>query len=232
MEYKDFEPSIIQENRILRLCKRLDKFTFDDISIIADDIEESELELILSDLVEKCVLSLKNDLYFYIKKKEIKPISTLKYFPPQVIDLVIRCFCTNITSNDAQNLCIVRENAMTNLYNYFRELIYERQKNELMKLYAEKPQICRMRLFFEKYRAYFYIYYNKVYIVDKPLKGENEKPFSKAEIKEFKKIYCYLTRIHCHNKNKINIHHKLADALWRREKAFEKLYLYLKLNIS
>ena len=47
MECKDFEPSIIQENRVLRLCKRLDKFTLDEISTIAEDVDEAVLELLL-----------------------------------------------------------------------------------------------------------------------------------------------------------------------------------------
>ena len=35
MECKDFEPSIIQEKRILKLCKRLDKFSLEEIVGIA-----------------------------------------------------------------------------------------------------------------------------------------------------------------------------------------------------
>ena len=45
MVCKDIEPSIIQENRILRLCKRLDKFSFEDILTIADDVDESGWDL-------------------------------------------------------------------------------------------------------------------------------------------------------------------------------------------
>ena len=43
MKCKGFEQSIIQENRILRLCRRLDKFTLDEISTIAEDLDESVL---------------------------------------------------------------------------------------------------------------------------------------------------------------------------------------------
>lgn len=33
------------KDRILRLCKRLDKFTLDEISTIAEDVDEAVLEL-------------------------------------------------------------------------------------------------------------------------------------------------------------------------------------------
>lgn len=33
------------KERVLRLCRRLDKFTLDEISTIAEDIDESVLEL-------------------------------------------------------------------------------------------------------------------------------------------------------------------------------------------
>ena len=38
------------KDRILKLCKRLDKFTFDEILSIADDIDESVLKLMLQTL--------------------------------------------------------------------------------------------------------------------------------------------------------------------------------------
>lgn len=65
MECKDFEPSIIQENRVLRLYRRLDKFTLDEISTIAEDIDESVLELLLLTLVQDGKLMLRNGLYLY-----------------------------------------------------------------------------------------------------------------------------------------------------------------------
>lgn len=67
MKYKDFEPSIIQEKRVLRLCRRLDKFTLDEISTIAEDVNESVLELLLLTLIQDGKLSLKNGMYFYNK---------------------------------------------------------------------------------------------------------------------------------------------------------------------
>ena len=80
--------------------------------------------------------------------------------------------------------------------------------------------------------AYFYIYNNNIYITDKLFQtNDYEKNFSASEIKEFKKIYCYLARIESHNKNKINLYYKLSESLWRRNKKFEELYQDLKSNL-
>ena len=57
------------KERILRLCKRLDKFSFEDILTIVEDINEATLELLLLALVNEKRLILKNDTYFYNKNK-------------------------------------------------------------------------------------------------------------------------------------------------------------------
>ena len=41
------------KERVLRLCRRLDKFTLDEISTIAEDIDEAVLELLLLTLVQE-----------------------------------------------------------------------------------------------------------------------------------------------------------------------------------
>ena len=68
MECKDFEPSIIQENRILRLCKRLDKFTFNEVLEITEDIEEQDLKNIFDNLISENKLIHMNGIYFYNKQ--------------------------------------------------------------------------------------------------------------------------------------------------------------------
>ena len=50
MKCKDFEPSIIQEKRILKLCKRLNKFSLDEIETISE-IDSSELKPIIDGLI-------------------------------------------------------------------------------------------------------------------------------------------------------------------------------------
>ena len=211
------------KERILRLCKRLDKFSFEDISTIAEDIEESVLKLLLLTLVNEKRLIQKNEVYFYNKTAKNKQFSLFQYFNKTIINLVIRCFCVQITADKTSLIVGISENSVYKFYTYFRKLLYDRQKAELLKLYSLNPQNSRLRTFF-KQNAYFYIYNNQVYVTDKPLKSTKEKNFTKEEIQEFKKIYCYLSRVECHNKNKFNLYHKLAEALWRRNKGFEELH--------
>ena len=79
------------KERVLRLCRRLDKFTLDEISTIAEDINESVLELLLLTLVQEGKLTLRDGLYFYDKQISKKP-SILSFYSKQIIDTAIRCF--------------------------------------------------------------------------------------------------------------------------------------------
>ena len=57
------------KDRILRLCRRLDKFTLDEISTITEDINESVLELLLLTLVQEEKLIFKDNIYLYNKEQ-------------------------------------------------------------------------------------------------------------------------------------------------------------------
>ena len=229
MECKDFEPSIIQENRVLRLCRRLDKFTLDEISTIAEDINESVLELLLLTLIQDGKLSLKNGMYFYNKQISKKP-SILSFYPKQIIDTAIRCFCLSIPAYKTSQIIGIANNSTVKLYNIFRELIYERQTKKLKSLYKRTPQQCRNRIFFNEELS-FYVYNNQVFISENPFQNPDEKAFTKSEVQEFKKVYSYLTRFTSHNSNKVDLPQKLAEGIWRRNKEFKELYADLKVNL-
>ena len=123
------------KDRILRLCRRLDKFTLDEISTIAEDVDEAVLELLLLTLVKEGKLTLRNDLYFYNKQSFNKKYSILSYYPAKILDIVIRCFCLSIPAYKAKDVIGIAESSTMQLYYIFRELIYERQTNKLKSLY-------------------------------------------------------------------------------------------------
>jgi len=56
----------------------------------------------------------------------------------------------------------------------------------------------------------------------------NQRFLTKEENKEFKKVYCYISRTLIHNNNKYFLHHKIAEAIWRRNKSFEEMYSDIK----
>ena len=122
--------------RVLKLCRRLDKFTLDEISTIAEDINESVLELLLLTLVQEGKLTLRNGLYLYNKKQITKKPSILSFYPKQIIDTTIRCFCLSIPAYKTSQIIGIANNSTVKLYNIFRELIYERQTKKLNFLYG------------------------------------------------------------------------------------------------
>lgn len=193
------------KERILKLCKRLDKFSLEEIVSIAEDINECVLELLLQTLVAENLLIYRNEMYIYNKVKTVninKKYSLLKYYPSKVLDIVIRCFGAGIPSEECSYITDLPQNQVQKLYRIFRELIYIRQVAILKNKHKKEPQKYRTRTFFENQIFYFYIYNNQVFVVDKPFIASKEKVFTKNEIKEFKKIYCYLSRLECHNQNK------------------------------
>ena len=216
--------------RVLRLCKRLDKFTLDEISTIAEDVDEAVLELLLLTLVQEGKLTLRNDLYFYNKQSFNKKYSILSYYPAKILDIVIRCFCLSIPAYKAKDVIGIAESSTMQLYYIFRELIYERQTNKLKSLYDKSPQQGRNRIFYDEEFS-FYVYDNQVFVSEKSFQSPEEKAFTKPEIQEFKKVYSYLTRFTSHNSNKVDLLQKLAEGIWRRNKEFEELYFDLKVNL-
>lgn len=218
------------KDRILRLCRRLDKFTLDEISTIAEDVDESVLELLLLTLVQEGKLTLRDGLYFYNKKQISKKPSILSFYPKQIIDTAIRCFCLSIQSYKVAKILDIGENQASKIYNIFRELIYERQTKKLNFLYEKSPQQCRNRMFFDT-EFHFYIYNNQVFVSENPFQSPDEKAYTKSEEREFKKVYSYLTRFTSHNSNKVDLPQKLAEGIWRKNKEFKELYVDLKVNL-
>ena len=102
MECKDFEPSIIQENKILKLCKRLKNCTLNDITQLMD-IEPNVLEVILLFLINENKIQEKDGIYSVIEELPTKngiESKNLKlmfmYHSPKTVDLIMRSFCAEL----------------------------------------------------------------------------------------------------------------------------------------
>ena len=78
--------------RILRLCKRLDKFTFEEILEIAENIEEQDLKNIFDNLISE------NKLIEVLKMKDLLGISK------NVVDKFYNHFRTQIYEKQKQEL--------------------------------------------------------------------------------------------------------------------------------
>lgn len=224
------------KDQILKLCKRLKKSTLNDILQLME-IQPEVLELALMYLISEGDLQEKDGIYTVIEKTtkkgqiENKNLNLMFMFhSSETVDLIMRGFCALIPTQKLSHLVNVDDNCIGDFYRIFRNLIYERQLNELLNFYFTNPQQGRFRKFFEKY-AYFYSYNNKIYVSKKLLQANREKNFSDAEIQDFKKVYSYLSRIESHNMNEVCLHQRLAEGIWRREKEFKELYDDLRNNL-
>ncbi len=218
------------KERILRLCKRLNKFTLDEISTISE-LEPNKLLPIINELISEDILVQVNVVYFYSKKQSISAkYSIFKYYPKVTIDLILRCFCESISTTKVSNILSVGEDQVQKFYTIFRMIIYERQEKRLKDFYAQEPQNTRHRKFFDQ-EVYLYIYNKQVFVSENLLQSYDDKPLNTNDKAEFSKIYCYLTRNLTHNQNAHNLNCKIAETLWRRNKNFNELYFDLKNNL-
>ena len=216
------------EEQILKLCKRLNKFTLENLEILSE-IPKTELLPILSKFVdENKLIKQENEYLFQKSKLSVQKYSIFKTYPAIINDIVLRCFCENINSIKASNIANIGENQIQSFYTIFRTLIYQRQKQKLDFYYLKSPQKARHRKFFNQ-EVYLYLYCNQIFVSENLLKSSEDKTFSKDQKAEFTTIYCYLSRNLTHNKMATNLNYKIAETLWRRKREFKDLYYDLKL---
>lgn len=220
------------KDQVLKLCRRLKRSTLEDIVQFTELSKEQILPIIYY-LLDNNLLEEKSGIYSPLDFQE--PINNTSniYFKQQYhsdaeLDIIIKGFCLEIPASKIKHFINCKEAALTDFYRIFRQKIYERQYNELLNNYFNRPQINHYRLFFDTL-AYFYIYNNQVYVIDKPLRAPFEDEKTKTEKTEFKKIYCYLQRIEGNHNREKYLHCHLAEGIWRRNKTFEELYSDLKI---
>lgn len=215
------------KDKVLKLCRRLKCCTISDITQFIDT-DEVVLDNLITCLTKEGLISNNNGIITVLEnKKDVFQQKNLQlmsqYNSSENIDIISKCFCLNISPQKVCKLVNLSTSCISEYYGVFRKEIFEQQKEELLKYYLKKPQKGRFRKFFEKY-AYFYVYENKVFVSKYLLSSKTEKEFTKDEIREFKRTYCYLKRIENHNINENYLYYRLADSIWRHEKSFEELY--------
>lgn len=223
------------KEQVLKLCKRLKNCTLNDIVQFLE-VEQSIIETTILYLEQEDLICINNGIITIADKKstskcEQKNLSLMFQFQSdEKIEYILKGFCLNIPPQKLCYLLEISNSCLCNYYAIFRKMIYDRQFKELLKQFFDKPQEGRYRKFYEKY-AYFYVYNNKVYVSEKLLRATLEKGYTKEEVREFKRMYCYLARVESHNINENYMYYRLAESIWRREKSFEELYSDLKNNL-
>ena len=217
------------KDRILRLCKRLDKFTLDEISTIAEDVDEAVLELLLLTLVQEGKLIFRDNIYLYNKEQGSSKQRLPQFFQHHSktdIDYIIKGFCTDIEVLKMIDLFGFSKHVMNNFYQYFRTIIYQQQKNELFKYFEKSPKIPQERIYMNT-KVYLYLYEHKLFVSDKYLISKDARKHTNDERLEIKNIYLrsyrkVLSRSFAHR-----FHLHLAEELWKYGKTFNEKYVNL-----
>lgn len=198
------------------------------------EAEDTAIETVLLYLEQEGLIQINNGVISPFEEKKLKNdicnknIDLMFQFrTEEEINIILKGFCLEIPPTKLHYFIDVKQQCVCDYYCLFRKFIYERQFKNLLYLFFEKPQIGRYRKFYEKY-AYFYIYNNQVYVSEKYLRATLEKNYTKEEIREFKRMYSYLSRIERHNMRENYMYFRLAEYIWRRKKNFEELYADLK----
>jgi len=222
-------------DKILKLAKRLNKFTLDEIASISE-VEESELAPILenSEQIKKS-----GTVYLYIPAQKTNPaqntlLPKLQYHTPETIDMIVKCFCAEIEVNKAIKILRPQKDCITKFYKSFRECLYRQQYQELVRSFKENPKVPKERTFYNK-TVYLYLYDNKLFISLEPLKTSRQVMHTTEETKKLKALYSKIRRrLDTNWSYEHYFYHHIAEIIWRDEKNYEQLLveIYVLLDFS
>ena len=133
--------------QILKLCRRLDKFTIDNLLMITE-METEELMPIVRELLAEGKISESNGQYSYCKKVSVmQKYSIFSYYSSSVVDTIIRCFCLDIPSYKTSQLLAIGEKQADKFYNIFRAELYEKQTKKLKSFYIRNHKLQEIECF-------------------------------------------------------------------------------------
>jgi len=222
------------KDRIQKLCKRLNKFTLEEIALIAE-LEEFEIKILLQGLMKENLLIIHDNNYIYNNiEKETKLKKRLpkmfEYHSQEIIEMIIKCFCAEIEVDKVIKILKPEKHCINKFFAYFREQIYQEQFEKLNQFFREDPYIPRERDYMGK-KNYLYLYEDKLFVSDKCLKHSDAKSYSNTERLEIKNIYLRTYRKVQSIAYKKYFHLHLAEQIWRCEKYFLFLETNLKSNL-
>lgn len=218
------------KERILKLCKRLNKFSLDEIETISE-IDSEELKPIIDGLIHEERLTYCNGTYYY-NKRVCKKQQTSKlplffeFHKKQDIEYIIKGFCADVEVLKMIDLFGFTKHVMNNFYAYLRTVIYDIQFKELLKYFEKCPKLPQERVYMNT-KVYLYLYNHKLYVSQKYLANKEAKKHKEQERLEIKNIYLrsyrkVLSRSYTH---KFHLH--LVEEIWKHGKYFEERYLSL-----
>src|SRR5574344_2886272 len=213
------------KNKVLRLCKRLNKVTIEEVTPILH-ATVGEICPVLEELVMEGRLDLREDGVYFYKEKQTKKQELPLFFEfhtKDSIELITKCFCSNIEVVKVMNLTDLSKNCICKFYSYYREKIYKKQLNELTTYFNQYPRVAQEREYMGK-SYYLYLYNNKLFVSGKMLKAKEMDKFSNDERLKIKNIYLRASRKVLNFSYSHFYHLHLAEELWRMDKDFSTLH--------
>lgn len=208
-------------DKILKLAKRLNKFTIEEIEPI---LNIENLQEILDELVKEKLLQFKNGTYFYVKEESKKLDLPLffQFHTKEEINMIIKCFCAGVTTDKGAFLLGISDATLQKFNMYFRKMIYEKQLQELKEHFAQNPKVPKVRIFYD-IPVHFYLYDEKLFVTGKELKSKDLNEHTKAEKLKIKVLYSRLRRSINHSNMKKFLLYHVAEHIWKYGKDFEQL---------
>lgn len=218
------------KDKILRLCKRLNQFSLNEIATVTE-LDQEDVKFIIDELIDEKQIKQDGNTYKYIKKTQltrqnIKLPQIFQYHSNQEIDFIIKGFCSDIEVKKMINVFGIGKNVMDKFYCYFRTRLYDLQMAELKEYFENNPKIGQEREYMTA-RVYLYLYNDKLYVSEKLLKSNKAKKHTEEERLAIKNIYLrsyrkVLSRSFAH---KFHLH--LSEELWKWGKEFNTQYRLL-----
>ncbi|MBQ2611925.1 hypothetical protein IJF81_06000, partial [bacterium] len=180
------------KDKILRLCKRLNLFSLNEI-VTVTELDQEEVQYILDELIDEKQIKQDGNTYKYIKKTQltrqnIKLPQIFQYHSNKEIDYIIKGFCSDIEVKKMINVFGIGKNVMDKFYSYFRTRLYDLQMTELKENFEQNPKIGQEREYMTA-KVYLYLYNNKLYVSEKLLKSDKAKKHTEEERLTIKNIY-------------------------------------------
>jgi len=192
----------------------------------------------LNELISEDKLIQIDNIYLYQKQKnqnqKKKCVLNLEAHPKAVIELIIKSFCADVPVQKTALLTDLSRNTINNYYSIFRNLLYEKQKRELIILHTLNPKQPSIHTLL-KQKIYLYYYDGSIYMSDKLIETNEElQKHTPSETKILHKRYCKVRTVF-HNHNFISSFIQIAyEKVWFQNEDYnQKLNeLYNLLNIS
>lgn len=227
------------KDKIQKLCKRLNRFTLEEIALIVE-MDEVDIEPILEVLVDDDILIKNDDCYSYNHidignmsakyklKKQLPP--SIRRQPTETVNALIRCFCAGISPYRTSFILKAQKDIIIKVVSFLKEAIYEKQKEELLIHFERSPQMPIHGEFFDKI-VHFYTYNHKLYVSKEILVSKYRRRYYKSKIGFFNIIYPILLN-KAGIKGRYYPHLYVAEQLWRRDKDIKQLQAELESMIK